>query len=277
MRISLSGMAWNKDEDIAVAKLLRTWHVDAIDIVPGKYFPDPLHVDTDEIARVSQFWQQRDISLVGMQSLLFGTQGLNLFADHSVQQKMLDHLEAVSRIAAGLGIPVLVFGSPRNRDRQGLSDEKANDIAISFFRRLGDIAKREGVSFCLEPNPTCYGANFMTNSAEAASTVRMVDHPAIKMQLDTGAIAINQEDIWEIIERDADIIGHIHLSEPDLVPLGRSEVNHPEISRALHSTLSHKIATIEMLETKQEPSLTTIEEALAFTIRHYRQSAGVVA
>src|SRR5690606_18881336 len=118
--------------------------------------------------------------------------------------------------------------------------------------------KREGVSFCLEPNPICYGANFMTNSAEAASTVRMVDHPAIKMQLDTGAIAINQENIWEILERDADIIGHIHLSEPDLVPLGRNEVNHAEISHALHSTLPHKIATIEMLETKDESALTTI-------------------
>lgn len=274
MRISLSGMAWNTAEDDAVCDLLHTWQVDAIDIVPGKYFPDPLRTRDHEIAAIRQRWQEQGISLVGMQSLLFGTQGLNLFADHAVQQKMLAHLQAVSRIAAGLGVSALVFGSPKNRDRQGLSDEVAFDIATNYFRRLGDIAQQEGVVFCLEPNPTCYGANFMTNSAEAASVVRQVNHPAIKMQLDTGAIAINQEDIRDILQRDADIIGHIHLSEPELVPPGRSAVNHADIARVLNNALPHHIVTIEMLRTQNEASLVAINEALAFVTHHYRSLPG---
>lgn len=168
MRISLSGMAWNTTDDDAICHLLHASQVDAIDVVPGKYFPNPLCVSDREIAAVRQYWQQNGISLVGMQSLLFGTQGLNLFAANEVQQKMLDHLQAISRIAAGLGIPTLVFGSPKNRDRQGLNDDVTLEIATTFFHRLGNIAQQEGVIFCLEPNPSCYGANFMINSAETA-------------------------------------------------------------------------------------------------------------
>ncbi|EOU7302151.1 TPA: sugar phosphate isomerase/epimerase [Citrobacter freundii] len=276
MRISLSGMAWNTTDDDAICHLLHASQVDAIDVVPGKYFPNPLCVSDREIAAVRQYWQQNGISLVGMQSLLFGTQGLNLFAANEVQQKMLDHLQAISRIAAGLGIPTLVFGSPKNRDRQGLNDDVTLEIATTFFHRLGNIAQQEGVIFCLEPNPSCYGANFMINSAETAFVVRQVNHPAIKMQLDTGAITINQENIHDILQRDADIIGHIHLSEPNLVPLGRGSANHVGISNALNSVLPHLIATIEMLETKSESSLVAIEEALNFVTRNYRHSAGEV-
>lgn len=96
------------------------------------------------------------------------------------------------------------------------------------------------------------------------------------MQLDTGAITINQENIHDILQRDADIIGHIHLSEPNLVPLGRGSANHVGISNALNSVLPHLIATIEMLETKSESSLVAIEEALNFVTRNYRHSAGEV-
>ena len=93
---------------------------------------------------------------------------------------MLQHLSSVCRIGAGLGATRLVFGSPKNRDRTGLSDQQARDVAVPFFRRLGTIAQSYGVVICLEPNPTCYGANFMTTSAETAQVVEQIDHPAIK-------------------------------------------------------------------------------------------------
>ena len=68
-----------------------------------------------------------------MQSLLFGTSGLNLFGTSEVQQAMLRHLTAICRIGAGLGATRLVFGSPKNRDRTGLTDKAALEIAVPFF------------------------------------------------------------------------------------------------------------------------------------------------
>lgn len=271
MRLSLSGIAWNITNDDSICHLLHSRQIDAIDIVPGKYFSNPLDASEHEIFAVRNYWHDNGISLVGMQSLLFGTQGLNLFSTNEVQKRMLVHLQAISRIAAGLGIPALVFGSPKNRDRKGLSDSITLEIAINFFNHLGDIAQQEGVYFCLEPNPVCYGANFMINSAETAFVVRQVNHPAIKMQLDTGAIIINKENINDILQQNADIIGHIHLSEPELAPLGYSGANHTHIANALYHALPNSIATIEMLAPQNKHSLSSIEDALDFAISHYRQ------
>ncbi|WP_426607607.1 sugar phosphate isomerase/epimerase family protein [Pantoea anthophila] len=277
MNISISNIAWDVKDDDAVCSLLQRHQIRAIDIAPGKYFPEPKSASDKEILAVRSYWESQGISLVGMQSLLFGTQGLNLFDERSVQQKMLEHLQAVSHVAAGLGITRLVFGSPKNRYRPDIVDEESRAIAHHFFTLLGNIARQEGVVICLEPNPECYGANFMTSSAETAEMVRFIDHSAIKMQLDTGAIAINQEDVTQVISGNVDIIGHVHLSEPNLIPLGRSEVNHAEVAEVLNRLLPQSIATIEMLVPKEENALTAIDASLSFVTEHYRHSLGDVS
>ncbi len=172
-----------------MAALLQRYRIDAIDIAPGKYFPQPALATASDMARVNAWWVQRGIELTGMQALLFGTTGLNVFGTPDVQAALLDHLRAVCRIGAGVGATRLVFGSPKNRDRSGLTDAQALDMAVAFFRLLGDIAATQGVIVCLEPNPTSYGANFMTSSAETAQVVSAISHPAIRMQFDTGANA----------------------------------------------------------------------------------------
>lgn len=270
MRLSISNIAWPVSDDAAVADLLERHGFDAIDVAPGKYFPQPREARADEVSRVRAWWAQRGIEIVGMQALLFGTTGLNLFGPPEVQQDMLKHLDAVCRIAGGLGAGKLVFGSPKNRDRASLTDAQAHDQAVSFFQRLGDIAQQHGVLICLEPNPTCYGANFMTTSEETARTVAAVAHPAIRMQLDTGAITINCESVAEVLEAHARHIGHIHLSEPDLAPLGDCGVDHGALHAAIAAALQSHVATIEMVATTTELPLSAVERALIFANHHYR-------
>jgi D-psicose/D-tagatose/L-ribulose 3-epimerase len=270
MRLAISNIAWDVTEDEQVAKLLNRYGIDAIDIAPGKYFPDPAKATGEEITRVKQWWGERGIELTGMQALLFGTSGLNVFGAPEVQEALLQHLAAVCRIGAGLGATRIVFGSPKNRDRSGLSDEQVQEIAVQFFRRLGDIAQIHGVMICLEPNPPCYGANFMTNSDETAAVVGQVAHPAIRMQLDTGAITINGEDPATVLEKYASLIGHVHASEPEIAPLGDKGTNHAIAATCLQQLLPDSIITIEMLATKNEPHLVSIERALGVAVRYYR-------
>ena len=270
MRLAISNIAWDISEDEDIAKLLMQYGIDAIDIAPGKYFPEPAKATDEEISRVKNWWFAHGIEITGMQALLFGTSGLNVFGSPEVQDAMLQHLTAVCRIAAGLGATRLVFGSPKNRDRTGLNDEQTMEIAIPFFTRLGEVAQSYGVMICLEPNPPCYGANFMTTSAETAEVVRQVAHPAIRMQLDTGALAINGEEPSEVLQNSAILIGHIHSSEPNLVPLGDGATNHAAMAAAVLQRLPGHVVSIEMLATKNEPHLASVERALRVAIKHYR-------
>ena len=276
MRLSISNIAWDVAEDEQVSLLLARAGIDAIDIAPGKYFPDPAKARDTDIASVRRWWADKGIEIIGMQALLFGTTGLNVFGSRDVQQTLLDHLSAVCRIGAELGATRLVFGSPKNRDRSGLSDQETLHTAVTFFRQLGDVAQQYNVIFCLEPNPPCYGANFMTTSAETADIVASVDHPAIKMQLDTGALTINGEDVELVLASSAQLIGHIHASEPDLMPLGDRETDHRAIHEALQRYLPHHIVAIEMVATKNEQHWTSIERALATAIENYRPKSGAV-
>jgi sugar phosphate isomerase/epimerase len=209
-----------------------------------------------------------------MQALLFGTTGLNVFGSAESQSALLTHLAAICRIGAGLGATRVVFGSPKNRDRSGLNDQEALDIAIPFFRQLGDIAQAAGVIICLEPNPTCYGANFMTSSAETAQVVKCVAHPAIQMQLDTGALTINRENALVVLHDCAALIGHVHASEPDLLPLGDGGTEHEQMATALSQYLPTHVVSIEMVATKDESHVVSIERALQVATQHYRR-AGV--
>lgn len=272
MRLAISNIAWDAVEDEAIARLLQRFAVDAIDVAPGKYFPEPSKATAEDIVRIKNWWSERGIEITGMQALLFGTTGLNVFGLPEVQGAMLQHLTAVCRIGGALGAKRLVFGSPKNRDRSGLSDQVAMDMAVSFFRRLGDIAQNHGVAICLEPNPTCYGANFMTTSAETAQVVNQIAHPAVWMQLDTGAVAINGEDPAAVLQDYAALIGHIHASEPDLLPLGDGGVEHGKVVAALERHLPDHVVSIEMLATGNEPHEVSIERALNVAIRHYRNN-----
>ena len=251
MKLSVSNIAWNVEQDLQIAELLKHHGVTHIDIAPGKYFKDLPATSDLEISQVKAKWSDLGISCAGMQSLLFGTKGLNLF-ERSTQIPMLAHLEKICHIGAVLGADKLVFGSPKNRDRSGLSDDETQDLALDFFQRLGNTAKCEGVIINLEANPTCYGTNFLTNTQEAAEFVKTLNHPAIRLQLDLGTVYTNHEDIESLLNRYAAIIGHIHLSEPQMAPLSASDEEHAIVGKSLIQAIrNHKlntnIASIEML------------------------------
>lgn len=274
MRISVSNIAWGPEDDTSVAGLLAKHGVDAIDVAPGKYFEDFATASNKDITDVRLWWKQRGVEIVGMQALLFGTQGLNLFGEPAVRERMLIYLGHVCRIAQGLGARFLVFGSPRNRDRSGLDDRSTSDIACDFFRRLGDIAGDRDTVICLEPNPPDYGANFMTDASSTAEVVRAVGHPAIRMQLDVGALILNGENASEVLAHDVDLVAHIHASEPGLKVLGDCGTDHYPVAAAIRERCPDRIVTIEMLQDGAAP-MESLNRALAFAKRWYNGAENI--
>ena len=61
MRLAISNIAWDVSEDDDIIGLLKRYGVDAIDVAPGKYFPDPAKATDEEIARVKHWWAERGI------------------------------------------------------------------------------------------------------------------------------------------------------------------------------------------------------------------------
>lgn len=266
MRISVSNIAWPLEEEEEIAALLRGEGIDRVDLAPGKYFPDPLSANAAEMAKVKQLWRDRGFAIEGFQSLLFGTTGFNLFDDGD--DRMFRHLVAQCRVGGGLGARALTFGSPRQRDRGNLGFAAAAEIAARYFARLGDVAAAEGVILCLEPNPSAYDCNFMTTTDEAASVVSATAHPAIKLQLDVGAIAMNGENVTATIHKHAAIIGHVHASEPHLAVLGDGGSPHLQAGAALREVRPDLTVTIEMAAAKSN-RIEAVRKAVGVAKRAY--------
>ena len=260
MRISISNIAWEKDEEPQIAELLRRLGVTAVDVAPSKYFQNMSSASDSDIRKVRNWWEERGISIYGMQSLLYGTKGLNVFGDRESQERLLAQLGQVCRIAEGLGAKRLVFGSPKNRDRTGLTDSDAHDIALRFFSRLGDIAQSHGVVITLEPNPVCYGTNWITTTKEAHDFVKELGNPGISMQLDTGTVITNGEDTAEFSEVEG-AVGHVHLSEPKLLPLCLAPEEHNDVFRAA-ADIAPGTVTIEMLTKGQGSTAELVERSV---------------
>jgi sugar phosphate isomerase/epimerase len=269
MRVGISNLAWERRHDAAVAARLRAHGVDAIDIAPGRYFDDPARTSASDVEAVRRDWASRGVTIVGLQALLFGTQGLNLFGAAEVRRAMLAHLSAVFRIGEGLGARLAVFGSPKQRDRSGLDDATARQIAVDFFRDAAGRAAERGLTLCLEPNPPRYGANFMTTAAETADVVRAVSHPALRLQCDLGALHLADEALVPGLDDWATLVAHVHLSEPDLRPYGTGGTPHAAWSGVIRERLPQAIACIEMLPPDAEDPVPGIDAALALASRHY--------
>jgi len=269
LKISISNIAWDAREDIEISAILNSLGIDSIDIAPSKYFSDINKTTEEEVVKVKEWWLKKGINIVGMQSLLFGTKGLHLFGENSSVNKLERHLQKICKISSYLGAKKIVFGSPKNRDRGNLNDDEVKDKSVKFFRSLGEYASDNGIVVCLEPNPERYGANFMTTSKETIEIVRAIDHEAIKMQFDTGSLTINNESAEIILKDNADIIGHIHISEPDLLPIGDSDTDHELIFNSLVKYLPDAIVTIEMIATTKEKHIDSIERAIRYTSNIY--------
>ena len=261
MNLSISNIAWNVWDDDSVAKILQKHSISNIDIAPGKYF-DVEHVNLEHVKTIKNKWQDYGISIIGMQSLLYGSNGLNVF-DESCHSKFFARIEKLCSIANVLGIKYITFGSPKNRIIPDSLQNNYIDIASKFFGVLGDIAKAHYTTICLEPNPTYYGGNFMVDSKSTSKIVSSVNHSNIKMQLDIGACFMNNEFVPGVVYKYYDIIGHVHISEPMLAPI--LAFNHSLISKYVQQ---FDYCTIEMLCN----DLDILEKSIIFVKNNYEEN-----
>lgn len=246
MRTAISNIAWNADEETMAAALLQQYQVAGVEIAPTKIWPDPLAATVADLRAYRRFWEAREITVVALQSLLFGHPELTIFDTVEARQKTANYLRRMIGLGGELGARALVFGSPKNRLRGALPVEQAWTIAVAFFHDLGSYATECGVVLCIEPNPPQYGCDFMTLSSEAQALVRDVDSPGFGLHLDAAILGLSGEDADAALTRCALDMVHFHVSEPYLEPVGTGGVDHATVAAALRRSGYHGWASVEM-------------------------------
>lgn len=263
-KLAVSSIAWNPAEEGAVADLLAAHGVPGVELAPTKLFTgSPLDATTAQLAAVRDFWQSRGIEIVALQALLYGRPELRVF--DSSRPDTLEYLKGIIRLGGALGARALVFGAPRNRARGALPAADAWSIAIEFFHRLGEEARSAGTCLCIEPNPIQYGADFCTDSVQALALVRAVASPGFGLHLDSACALLAAEDFPARIAASAPLLRHLHISEPQLAPVGPGgTADLHAIGLALRGIDYQHSVSIEMVAAPEGGNVARVQTALSY-------------
>jgi sugar phosphate isomerase/epimerase len=268
VKLAVSSLAWDPSQDDVVRVMLVRRGVTGLELVPRAYWPKAPDVPPIVLADYRARWADAGISIVALQSVLFGMPELQLFGSVHQQRALTDHLAGMVRLAAGVGAPIVVFGAPKNRLRGVLSEENATIQAAPLLRRVATVAAELGVVLCVEPVPARYGGDFLHTTAEAVNLVRAVDHPGFGLHLDAAELSINGERDAEVVEA-ARSARHFHISEIDLVPVGSGTVDHQRFGSLLRRAGFRGWVSIEMKRTEPDERGDHLERAIGISTGAY--------
>lgn len=241
MQLSVSNIAWDKELDEEIYSMMKSYGYSGLEIAPTRIFPK---VPYDKLEK-AKAWsdmlkKQYGFVVPSMQSIWFGRQE-KLFENDEDRRILNNYTKKAIDFASTIGCENLVFGCPRNRN---IPDGADSEIAVEFFRGLGDYAATHGTVIGMEANPPIYNTNYINDTGAAIALIKQVDSKGFLLNLDVGTMIQNREDVSEL-EGNVYLINHIHISEPQLKPIEEREL-HIELKKILLKEGYDGFISIEM-------------------------------
>lgn len=248
MRLALSNLAlppFVRDEDL---KALVALGLNGLEAAPTRIAPwDQL---TPGVCREFRS-RMSDIGLdiPSLQAIFYGCEGAMLLGDEPSFRLMQDQVRAVAEIAAWMGAGTAVFGAPKQRQRGLLSEADAFALGAE---RLHGLARTgydtSGLVLGLEPVPEYYGGDYLPRWRDVLAMVETVDHPGLRVHLDTGCVLLGGDDIAEAVGQCAGRLTHFQIAEPRLGDFSAPKADHDGAAAALKAADYAAWVSIEMLQ-----------------------------
>ena len=118
------------------------------------------------------------------------------------------------------------------------------NIAISFFKEIGDYAAEHTTIVGMEANPPIYNTNYINDTASALELIEKVDSTGFKLNLDVGTMIENNEELSVLFGKEH-LINHVHISEPRLKPI-ENHLIHKKLCEVLKTTGYEGFVSIEV-------------------------------
>ena len=212
---------------------------DGLEIAPFTLGDSPMLLGTTEIARVRRTVEAAGLVVTGLHWLLVKPAGLSLTTpDAAVRARTHEVMMRLTGLCAELGGRVLVHGSPRQRN---VAAGETHAIALARLREglalAAEAARREGVTYCLEPLSR-HETSVINTLAEAAEVVREVGSAHLRTMLDCSAAGLTEEEsVPALIDRwlPTGLIAHVQVNDPNRRGPGQGEMRFGPIFAALES------------------------------------------
>lgn len=221
MKLSVSNIAWAIDNNEEIYAYLQQKGFCGLEIAPTKLFPQSPYLHITEAAEYfSRVRSRYGLEVSSMQSIWYGQTG-NIFESEEERARLRDYTFQAVDFASAIGCGNLVFGNPKARRK---AENNADSEVFGFFKTISDYAVKKGTCISLEPNPVIYGTNFINDTSQAVAFCRESGCSNLRINVDLGTVIYNDEP-FEWIRDNIDLVNHIHISEPNLKKIRKRELH----------------------------------------------------
>lgn len=255
MKLSVSNIAWNQEQDEEILSFMSENKIDGLEIAPTRIISkNPYDNIKNAIKIVDDIKKRYNLKISSMQSILYGINE-NIFSSKIDREFITNYVKKSIDFASAIKCNNIVFGCPKNRN---LNDSSDFDIAIDFFTNISEYAESNNTCIAIEPNPNIYGTNFLNFTHEAIEFCKKINNKALKINLDFGTIIHNNENI-NIIYENINLINHIHISEPYLNKIEKRKI-HLDIIKNIKNIYKNYIS----IEMKNTNNINDIKNAILY-------------
>jgi D-psicose/D-tagatose/L-ribulose 3-epimerase len=244
-----------------VCRDLKSVGYDGIEIAPYTLAPDPVDVNPALRRELRNLMVDEGIDFVGLHWILVSPQTLHVTTpDLSLRKRSWRYVHNLVELCSDLGPGgVLVFGSPKQRSATGGSTpEEAKRRFIEGLADLAPYAEERAVTILVEALPHSQ-SNVVHTLAEAATVVREINSPAVRTMFDCHNAEDEAEPHSALIERNFDLIHHVHVNEMDGRRPGTGNYDFRSLFRTLDRLGYHGWISLEVFDFKPDPDTVALE------------------
>jgi len=244
MKLAISNIGWEKKDDAAVYKMMKEYCFQGLEVAPTRIFPEvPYNKNTAARAWCAKLKRDYGFVIPSMQSIWYGRQE-KLFGTEEERRVLVEYTKKAIAFAAAMDCRNLVFGCPGNRN---FPEDADAEVAVIFFKEIGDYAAEHGTVIGMEANPPIYHTNYINDTISAFHLIEQVDSEGFKLNLDVGTMIENNECVTELVNRGR-LINHVHISEAGLKPIEKRRI-HYELKEILREEDYQGFISLEMSKT----------------------------
>jgi len=245
MKLAVSNIAWFPGEIDDFITLLSSLRCEGIELAVNMIWSEPIDVCITKRKELRSKIEDAGLKVTGLQSLLYTHPELILFNGKNHRIKMMDYLSKTMEVCSDLGGEILVFGSPRNRNKDNISKHKAHLIAVEFFSAMGRIAQENDVCFCIEPLGR-KETNFINTVRDAEKLIKDVGSNYLGLHIDAKGLIDEKEYESPYLIESFSKARHFHVNDSDLKPPGSTGFDHSLISSIIQRSSYSQYISIEM-------------------------------
>lgn len=251
---------------------LKSMGYDGIEIAPYTLAADPLDLGAARRRELRDLMYDEGIDFVGFHWILVGPQTLHVTTpDDGLRQRSWQYVRNLVDLCADLGAGgVLVFGSPKQRSTtNGSTPEEAKRRFVQGLADLAPFAEERAVTVLVEALPYSQ-SNVIHTMDEAVGVVREINSPAVRTMFDCHNAEDETEPHTALIERNFDLIRHIHVNEMDGRRPGLGDYDFVSLFRTLDRLGYNRWISLEIFDFKPDPDEVAIQ-----ALKYLREQANL--